>query len=202
MATRKKVDPEKLDPSGANKGREKRAELIDEAQKADAEQTKAAQAAAKASGLHEAKLDDAGAREQQEAAERNEPLLHRDDYEGPPVVAPVIEETEASIKIISPEDNKQVKESRQGLLDAHVVGEGFLFPGEVIVDISRPEVGDHHRVSQYSFDGRVDVVLSSLLTGPGEWQIFAEQTVTQVGEGRDDHLPLIKRTAVRKITIS
>ncbi len=207
MATKKPTRPsaaaiEKEDPSGVNADREKRAELIKDAQKADADATKAAQEAADDSGLHEAKLDDEGAREQQEAAERNAPLLERDAYEGPPVVAPIIEDKlPGKFKIVAADGSgKELKDELLVTLQARVIGEDFPHPGEVIIDVKREDGQDHQRFSTYTYDGQIDVGLMGI-NGPGTWVFHAESQVTQVGDGRDDHLPVIRQSGERKLIV-
>lgn len=183
--------------------RDRRAEIIEELQEKSAEQIAAVQAEADKAGLHEAKLDDAGAAEQQKSARDNNAdlLTELADLTGPPVTAPVIE-SGGSIRIVSRRDDDadtkegftEVTKARFVGFNLHLIGEDFP-KGEVIIDIRRAEnAGDHQRFSTWTESGSIDGPLPGIL-GPGDYLVHCETVVTQVGEGRDDHQQLIKETA-------
>lgn len=235
MATRKPTQPsdaeiEKQDPSGVNAAREERADLIEQANKADAETAKAEQAAADAASRpvktpkktrdssgrpairtaerrtaprHVVKRDDAGAAEQQRAARENSAETQLGDFDGPPVVAPIIEPLKGgSFEVVRGDGSgDKVTESVQRLFDGRVWGTGYVAPGEVIIDVRKEDGQDHQRFSTYSYDGTVDFSLGGILNSPGTWLIHLEQPVTQVGEGRDDHLPVVREGKATKVTI-
>lgn len=186
--------------------REERAGILEDLREQDAEATKAVQAEAKAAGLHEAKLDDAGAAEQQRSARDSnlDALSRLGELTGAPVVAPVLESSSASIKVVSRREGEEldsgvdyaeVDRARFVGFNLHIIGEDFPAPGEVIIDIRRANGQDHQRFSAWTEDGRLDTVLPGI-NGIGDWEVHCESLVTQVGEGRDDHLPLIKETGV------
>ena len=191
--------------------RDRRAYLLEELRQIDAAAVEARQKEAKTAGLHEAKLDDEGAAAQQRAArEGNVDLLNElAELEGPPVVAPVLEESEASFKIVS---RREGEEFEKGLdyvetdsarfvgFNLHIIAENLPYPGEVIIDIRRENGQDHQRFSAWTEDGNLDTVLPGI-NGTGDWVVHLESLVTQVGEGRDDRLPLIKETAERKLEL-
>jgi len=229
MATK---DPEKLDPSGANEGRERRAELIKAANEADVAAAKAEQKAADAASKpvkepkttktttggrqvkakrtqptrtaprHVVKQDDAGAREQQRAARENSADIQLADLEGPPIVAPVLDEgLKGKFEIVRNDGSgDKVKEALYAGLDLRVVGEGFPHPGEVIIDVAKEDGQDHQRFSAYTYDGTIDLGLMGI-SGPGTWLFNAESPVTQVGDGRDDHLPVIRVGKEQKLVV-
>lgn len=206
--------------------RKRRAKAIRDANERDKKRTKAVQEEAKDGGMHVAKLDDAGAAEQQRAARENAESTVLDDLDGPPVVAPVIEEGGGSIKLVSRRDEDiqtyLASDTQEGSTPLttedvekrdkkgptysaakkaerfvgnklYVQGDGFPFPGEVIVTVQREDGQDRQRFSTWTEDGSIDIPLPGI-NGPGSWEISAETLVTQVGEGREDGLPLIKTT--------
>lgn len=220
---------EKEDPSGVNADREVRADIIKKANEADADTAKAEQAAADAASKpiktprktktsegkpakntaqkrtapqHVVKRDDAGAKEQQAAARRNAVPALLADLEGPPVVAPIIEKgLKGKFKIVRREEaTEEIKDELFVLLDGRIIGDGFPHPGEIIIDVRREDGQDHQRFSTFTHDGRIDVGLMGI-SGPGTWLFHAEAQVTQVGEGRDDHLPVIRESPVRKLIV-
>lgn len=176
--------------------REVRAERIEEKRAKSEAKDEAIQKEAKASGLHEAKLDDAGALEQQKAARDNEDADALEGLEGPPVVAPVIEDSDAKVKIISRQPGEaESSKTKSVRFVGHVLaltGEGFD-RGEVIIDIRRENQSDHQRFSAWSEDGTIDVPVPGI-NGIGDWLLHCEQLTTEVGEGREDGLPLVKET--------
>jgi len=184
--------------------REERGELLEEIREFEEAKDQAKVDAAEKAGKHVAKLDDEGAALQQEAArDSGKELYDRlGILTGPPVVAPVLDESGASIKLASRREGEElakgldyaeVDRSRFVGFNMHIIGEGFLFPGEVIIDIRRENESDHQRFSAWTDDGNLDTVLPGI-NGPGDWVVHCEQVVTQVGEGRDDGLPLVKET--------
>lgn len=203
----------KKDPLEAK--RATRAKVIAEGEKtakaADAAEAKAAKTA---KAPHTPKRDDAGAREQQKAsvaADTTAAKLAEAGLDGPPVVAPVVEETlEGTLKLVTreeinlaqhrnaegrlemPEAEASKRKVRMGELSGlWLQGENFPHPGEVIFDIRRSDGQDHQRYSAWTDDGSFDVQLPGVM-GPGSWLLHAEALITQVGDGREDHLPLIK----------
>ena len=215
---------EELDPSGVNEAREDRAEFIKAANEADAEAAEAEQEAADAASKpikqsstttvetggktvkakrtqpertapqHVVKRDDEGAAEQQRAARRGQAFP--DEFEGPPVVAPIIEGGlgKAKIELRNRLNGETVKDDVLFTqFQGRILGEGFPFPGEVILDLKREDGQDHQRFSTYTYDGTIDIDLNGI-NGPGTWVMHAESPVTQVGEGREDHLPVIRES--------
>lgn len=190
--------------------RKQRAQVLDDIRKADTEQTEAVVAEADKAGLHDAKLDDVGAAAQQKAARDNAATASlTGDLEGPPVVAPVIEDSPGKIKIVSRRegakfekglDYVETKSERFVGFNLHIIGEDFPYPGEVVIDIRRDNEQDHQRFSTWTEDGNIDVVLPGI-NGVGDWLVHCESLVTQVGEGRDDRLPLIKATDPIKLEL-
>ncbi len=213
---------EKQDPSGVNAAREERADTIEAINEADAESAKAEQKAADAESKpiktqtktkdssgrpakrtapkrtaprHVVKRDDEGAAEQQRSARR----AARDagvpqELDGPPVVAPIIEEDlPITFKIIDSLTGRELEDELWVTMSPRIYGDDFPAPGEVILDVRREDGQDHQRFSTYTYDGTIDVALPGV-NGPGTWIFHAEAPVTKVGEGRDDHLPVIRQS--------
>jgi hypothetical protein len=202
--------------------RERRAELIKEQAQAEVDRVEAEQEAADKAGKHEAKIDDQGALEQQRAARENAPAiaLANEGLEGPPVVAPQFEEADFGSLTVESRDPIQPTErdetgalvwpeaqrvsrtklTMEGLANLRLVGAGYPAPGEIIIDVRREDGQDHQRFSAWTDDGRLDTPLPGI-NGPGVWVFRTESPVTQVGEGREDHLPVIRQGKDVKLTV-
>ncbi len=205
--------------------RAERAKIIKEGDKASLKEAAAEQKAADAvDAKHVVKRDDEGAAEQQRSARKAKTTaakLEEEGLVGPPVVAPIIEESlEGTFKLMRRDDfnlreirnaegriempkaKAQKSSVRMGELSGlYLQGKNFPYPGEVIFDIRREDGQDHQRYSAWTDDGTFDVALPGVL-GPGDWLIHAEALITQVGDGRDDHLPLIKVGEEQKLEVS
>lgn len=219
MATKKdpgqaeaKANKEELDSTlttddgrDVEKLRARRGEVIEELGAESVARDKAELAAQKKAGQGQ-KIDDAGAVEQLRTARESNIELENElaELTGPPVVAPVIEDSPGSFKIISrsegSDEGKAVKEARFVGWNLHIVGEDFQAPGEVIIDIRREQGWDHQRFSYWTDSGMVDVVVPGL-NGPGDWLIHLETLVTKVGEGNEDGLPLVLATDEVALTL-
>lgn len=189
--------------------RKERASAIERQQKVETDRLKTEVDAAKKVGLHEAKIDDEGALAQQKAARDTREANALDGLEGPPTVAPVIEDSPAKIKVVSRREGEKLTKGRDYLevtsarfvgFNLHLLGEDFPYPGEVVIDIRRNDGQDHQRYSTWTTDGNIDVPLPGIV-GIGDYVIHCESLVTQVGEGRDDRLPLIKATDELKLEL-
>jgi hypothetical protein len=191
--------------------REERAEIISDANKQElADQKDTLAQAKKDDAPFVPKLDDAGAAEQQQAsldANTVDKKLADKGLDGPPVVAPVLEKSKGKLKLTHYSDSTfeytPVKDKvRQGELSGIWV-EGSGFPrGEVIIDVRRNDVGDHARMSTMTDPEGNFMVQLGLITGPGTWLVHAESLTTEVGEGREDGLPLIKETKPIELEVS
>lgn len=227
MTDEKKAAPKRpsKDEDPVEELREERAEIIEQANKDELERQKQELEAGEESlgDQHVAKLDDDGAREQQRASEEPDDaseILEEKGLTGPPVVAPVFEENPGSLKLTRREDfnlgdnrnaegrlempkaKAQKRSVRMGELSGlWLQGKDFPAPGEVIFDIRQEDGQNHQRYSAWTEDGTFDVQLPGVL-GPGTWLLHAESLITQVGEGRPDHLPLIKVGEEIKIEVS
>ncbi|HEX5016509.1 MAG TPA: hypothetical protein VFX15_02860 [Actinomycetes bacterium] len=185
--------------------RKERADLIREIQELEEKKVKAAQdAAAKAGQV--AKIDDAGALEQQEAArDSGRELYDRlGILEGPPVVAPQLDNLDGKVKVVSRREgdswNKSVNKLRFVGFVAHVVGEDLPWPAEIIVDIRRKDGSDHQRFSAWSENGTIDVPLPGI-TGVGDYVLHLEHLETRVGEGSDERLPIVRESKPLEINL-
>lgn len=184
--------------------REERGEILKEIREHEEKKDERLREEADEAGMHVHKEDDAGAAEQQKAARDSGAKLYDrlGILTGPPVVAPIVEEGGAKIKVVSRRDGDEfdkghdyavVTKARFVGYNLHILGEDFPSPGEVIIDIRQKSGANHQRFSTWTEDGYIDVVLPGI-TGVGDYLVHAESLVTQVGEGRDDHLPLIKES--------
>jgi hypothetical protein len=148
------------------------------------------------------KRDDAGAAEQQRSARENAGPIELAELSGPPVVAPIVEE-KLSPKINITSDGSRLKSGEEIAMGSgiHLYATDLPFPGEVILDVRRKDGSEHQRFSTYTSDGSADFALAAITPSPGEWVYHVESPVTRVGEGRDDHLPLIHASDEQSLVV-